>query len=59
MIVGKIRFRTIEDVHDLLIPEAGAFYVIDRRYLDFARIFSLDQAGDFFRSSTKQRFIDE
>jgi hypothetical protein len=29
---------------DLLIPEAGAFYVMDRAYLDFERLHALSQA---------------
>jgi hypothetical protein len=33
---------------DLLLPEAGAFYVMDRGYLDFERLYALDQAGAFF-----------
>jgi hypothetical protein len=45
--------------HDLSIPEAGAFYVMDRRYLDLTLLFSSDQPGGFYRSSTKQRFTDE
>jgi transposase len=36
------------NVLDLLIPEAGAFYVMDRGYLDFERLFALSQAGAFF-----------
>lgn len=36
------------NVLDLLIPEAGAFYVMDRAYLDFERLHSLSQAGAFF-----------
>ena len=36
------------NVMDLLIPEAGAFYVMDRAYLDFARLHALHQAGAFF-----------
>lgn len=39
---------------DLFIPEAGAFYVMDRAYLDFARLFTLDQAGSFFVIRTKK-----
>jgi hypothetical protein len=35
-------------VLDLLLPEAGAIYTMDRAYLDFARLFELDQAGAFF-----------
>ena len=33
------------NVLDLLLPEAGAFYVMDRGYLDFARLYALDQAA--------------
>jgi len=36
------------NVLDLLIPEPGAFYVMDRGYLDFRRLFLLHQAGSFF-----------
>jgi hypothetical protein len=36
------------NVLDLLIPEAGAFYVMDRGYLDFERLYALHQAGSFF-----------
>jgi hypothetical protein len=32
-------------VLDFLPIEAGAFYVMDRGYLDFARLFKLHQAG--------------
>jgi len=35
-------------VLDLIIPEPGAIYVMDRAYLDFERLSSLDQAGAFF-----------
>jgi hypothetical protein len=41
------------NVLDLLIPEAGAFYVMDRAYLDFERLFALDQAGAFFVTRSK------
>ena len=33
---------------DDLIPEAGSFYVLDRGYLDFSRLFILHQALAFF-----------
>lgn len=33
---------------DLLIPEPGAIYVMDRGYLDFDRLFTLHQHGAFF-----------
>jgi hypothetical protein len=36
------------NVLDILVPEAGAFYVMDRGYLDFGRLFTLQLAGAFF-----------
>ena len=42
---------------DFLIPEAGAFYIMDRGYLDFARLFSIDQAGAFFVTRTKSNTV--
>lgn len=43
------------DVHalDLLIPEAGAVYVMDRAYLDFSRLHILHLAGSFFVTRAK------
>src|SRR5271166_1512283 len=40
----------LHDVHalDMLVPEAGAIYVMDRDYVDFARLHGLHQAGAFF-----------
>jgi hypothetical protein len=38
---------------DLLIPEPGAFYIMDRAYLDFARLYALHQIGSFFVIRTK------
>ncbi|NIV33966.1 MAG: IS4 family transposase [Anaerolineae bacterium] len=36
------------NVLDLLVTEPGAFYVMDRGYLDYARLSGLHQAGAFF-----------
>jgi hypothetical protein len=41
---------------DLLLPEAGAFYIMDRGYLDFARLFTLHQAQAFFVTRAKSNF---
>lgn len=41
------------NVLDLLLPEPGAFYIMDRGYLDFARLYVLDQAGSFFVTRAK------
>lgn len=42
------------NVLDILTVEAGAFYVMDRGYLDFARLYSMHQAGAFFVTRTKR-----
>lgn len=42
------------NVLDILPVEAGAFYVMDRGYLDFARLYSMHQAGAFFVTRTKR-----
>jgi hypothetical protein len=48
------------DVHwlDDLLFEAGAFYVMDRGYMDFARLALIVQAGSFFvtRAKSNLRF---
>ncbi len=48
-------------VLDQLLPEAGAFYIMDRGYLDFARLYVLNQFAAFFviraKSDTQFRRI--
>jgi hypothetical protein len=41
-------------VLDLLPVEAGAFYVMDRGYLDFDRLFTMHQTGAFFVTRAKR-----
>ena len=41
------------NVLDHLIPEAGAFYIMDRGYLDFERLYALAQTGAFFVTRAK------
>lgn len=41
-------------VLDILLIEAGAFYVMDRGYLDFARLYQIHQAGAFFVTRAKR-----
>jgi hypothetical protein len=43
------------NILDQLIPEAGAFYTMDRGYLDFERLARFDQAGAFFLTRGKRR----
>jgi IS4 transposase len=41
------------NVLDMLILEPGAFYVMDRAYLDFQRLYAVHQAGSFFVTRAK------
>jgi len=45
----------LHDVHalDMILPEAGAIYVMDRGYVDFARLYGLHEAGAFFVTRAK------
>jgi hypothetical protein len=45
-------------VLDLLLPEAGAIYIMDRGYLHFERLYVLQQASAFFvtRAQSDTRF---
>ena len=43
-------------VLDLLIPQPGAFYIMDRAYLDFQRLFNLHQERAFFVTRAKSNF---
>lgn len=54
----KITDGKVHDVNilDDLIVEPGAFYVMDRAYLDYARLYHLNQHGAFFVSRTKSNF---
>ena len=40
-------------VLDMLVLEAGAFYIMDRGYLDFERLFKIHQSGAFFVTRAK------
>lgn len=50
------------NILDQLVPEAGAFYIVDRGYLDYARLYRFHQAGSFFvtraraNSPTRRRY---
>lgn len=41
------------NVMDDLVPEPGAFYLMDRGYLDFARLFVIHEAQAFFVTRAK------
>ena len=42
------------NVLDVMPIEAGAFYVMDRGYLDFSRLYKMHQAGAFFVTRAKR-----
>ena len=46
------------NVFDMLVPEAGAFYIMDRGYIDFEQLHRLHQAGTFYviRAKSNLRF---
>jgi len=44
------------NILDQLSFEAGAFYVLDRAYLDFARLYKLHLASAFFVTRARKRF---
>lgn len=41
------------NVLDLLVPEPGTFYIMDRGYIDFERLHRLHEAGRFFVTRAK------
>ncbi|MBW2467113.1 MAG: IS4 family transposase [Deltaproteobacteria bacterium] len=44
------------NILDALIPEPGSFYVMDRAYLDFARLYIMNQWAAFFVIRAKSNF---
>jgi hypothetical protein len=44
------------NILDLLTPEAGAFYVMDRGYLDFERLYRWTLHGAFFITRARKKF---
>jgi hypothetical protein len=59
--IPTVCFITPASVHDVnlldrLVIEAGAFYIFDRAYLDFARLYRLHQALGFFVTRAKRNF---
>jgi len=47
------------NVLDQMVYEAGAFYIVDRAYLDFSRLFRLHQSQAFFITRSKKNFAFE
>ena len=55
----RITHGKVHDVNilDEIIPEAGAFYVMDRGYIDFERLFALTLSSAFFVVRTKSNVL--
>jgi len=53
-----ITHAKVHDIHllDVIVPEPGSFLVMDRAYIDFARLYALHQALAFFVVRAKQNF---
>jgi len=49
---------SVHDVRilDQLVIEPGAIYVVDRGYIDFARLYRIHQTGAFFATRAKKNF---
>jgi len=54
----RVTHALIHDVNllDWIIPEAGAFYVLDRAYLDYERLYRIHQASAFFVTHARKSF---
>jgi transposase len=55
----RITDGKVHDVNilDEIMPEAGAFYVMDRGYIDFERLFTLTLSSAFFVVRTKSNVL--
>jgi hypothetical protein len=55
----RITDGKVHDVNilDAIVPEAGAFYVMDRGYIDFERLFVLTLSSAFFVVRTKSNVL--
>src|SRR3984957_13546451 len=45
--IGDGKVREV-NILDQLLPEPGAFYIMDRGFLDFERLYRFHEAGRFF-----------
>ena len=45
------------NILDEIVPEAGAFYVMDRGYIDFERLFAFTLSSAFFVVRSKQNMV--
>jgi len=55
ILISDGKFHDV-NVLDYLVPEPGAFYIMDRAYIDFERLARLNDAGSFFVTRAKSNF---
>src|SRR5437899_4243758 len=55
----RVTSGNVHDVNllDEILPEAGAFYVMDRGYIDFQRLFVFTLSSAFFVVRTKSNVL--
>ena len=54
----RVTHALVHDVNllDWIVPEAGSFYIMDRAYIDYARLYRIHRASAFFVTHAKKSF---
>ncbi len=54
----RVTHALVHDVNllDWIVPEAGSFYIMDRAYIAYARLYKIHQASAFFVTHAKKSF---
>jgi hypothetical protein len=57
-VFARVTHALVHDVHllDWIVPEPGAFYIFDRAYLDYERLYRVHQASAFFVTHARKSF---
>ena len=57
----RVTHALVHDVNllDWIVPEAGSFYIMDRAYIAYARLYRIHQASAFFVTHAKKSFCFE
>ena len=57
-VFARVTHALVHDVHllDWIVPEPGAFYIFDRAYLDYERLYRIHQASAFFVTHARKSF---
>lgn len=54
----RVTHALVHDVNllDWILPQAGSFYIMDRAYIDYARLYRIHQTSAFFVTHAKKSF---